>query len=153
MPLSPPLVLEVGIVLQVPTPSALPHTWTLKWVYKELGSATIKVNNNNLFEHFETPHVNSNMFDICRPNCLICSLIHDFHFSSSTCPKITHYIWWVPCRRIYIIKNQVFDKSWKHRAWIETFTFHLFGPRGSIVDFPDIATLCYSLLSMKLIKG
>jgi hypothetical protein len=33
-------VLEVGIVLQVPTPSALPHTWTLKWVYKELGSAT-----------------------------------------------------------------------------------------------------------------
>jgi hypothetical protein len=40
MPLSPPLVLEVGIVLQVPTPSALPHTWTLKWVYKELGSAT-----------------------------------------------------------------------------------------------------------------
>jgi hypothetical protein len=36
-------VLEVGIVLQVPTPSALPHTWTLKWVYKELGSATEKV--------------------------------------------------------------------------------------------------------------
>jgi hypothetical protein len=35
-------VLEVGIVLQVPTPSALPHTWTLKWVYKELGSATEK---------------------------------------------------------------------------------------------------------------
>jgi hypothetical protein len=33
-------VLEVGIVIQVPTPSALPHTWTLKWVYKELGSAT-----------------------------------------------------------------------------------------------------------------
>jgi hypothetical protein len=33
-------VLEVGIVLQVPTPSALPHTWTLKWVYKELGGAT-----------------------------------------------------------------------------------------------------------------
>jgi hypothetical protein len=33
-------VLEVGIVFQVPTPSALPHTWTLKWVYKELGSAT-----------------------------------------------------------------------------------------------------------------
>jgi hypothetical protein len=27
-------------VLQVPTPSALPHTWTLKWAYKELGSAT-----------------------------------------------------------------------------------------------------------------
>jgi hypothetical protein len=26
--------------LQVPTPSALPHTWTLKWVYKELGSAS-----------------------------------------------------------------------------------------------------------------
>jgi hypothetical protein len=40
MPLSPPLVLEVGIVLQVPTPSALPHTWTFKWVYKELGGAT-----------------------------------------------------------------------------------------------------------------
>jgi hypothetical protein len=36
-------VLEVGIVLQVRTPSALPHTWTLKWVYKELGSATEKV--------------------------------------------------------------------------------------------------------------
>ncbi len=36
-------MLEVGIVLQVPTPSALPHTWTLKWVYKELGSATEKV--------------------------------------------------------------------------------------------------------------
>jgi hypothetical protein len=36
-------VLEVGIVLQVPTPSALPHTWTLKWVYKELGSATVEV--------------------------------------------------------------------------------------------------------------
>jgi hypothetical protein len=33
-------VLEVGIVLQVPTPSALPHIWTLKWVYKELGGAT-----------------------------------------------------------------------------------------------------------------
>jgi hypothetical protein len=33
-------VLEVGIVLQVPTPSALPHTWTLKWVYKELGGVT-----------------------------------------------------------------------------------------------------------------
>jgi hypothetical protein len=33
-------VLEVGIVLQVPTPSALPQTWTLKWVYKGLGSAT-----------------------------------------------------------------------------------------------------------------
>ncbi len=27
-------------MLQVPTPSALPQTWTLKWVYKELGSAT-----------------------------------------------------------------------------------------------------------------
>jgi hypothetical protein len=27
-------------VLQVPTPSALPHTWTLKWVYKELGGVT-----------------------------------------------------------------------------------------------------------------
>ncbi len=40
-PLSPPLVLEVRIVPQVPTTSALPHTWTLKWVYKELGSATI----------------------------------------------------------------------------------------------------------------
>jgi len=33
-------VLEVGIVPQVPTASALPHTWTLKWVYKELGGAT-----------------------------------------------------------------------------------------------------------------
>jgi hypothetical protein len=33
-------VLEVGIVFQIPTPSALPHTWTLKWVYKELWSAT-----------------------------------------------------------------------------------------------------------------
>jgi hypothetical protein len=33
-------VLEVGIVPQVPTPSALPQTWTLKGVYKELGSAT-----------------------------------------------------------------------------------------------------------------
>ncbi|CAM6042441.1 unnamed protein product, partial [Sphagnum compactum] len=32
-PLSPPpLVLEVGSVLQVPTPSALPHTWTLKYL-------------------------------------------------------------------------------------------------------------------------
>ncbi len=30
-------------MLQVPTPSTLPHTWTLKWVYKELGSATIEV--------------------------------------------------------------------------------------------------------------
>jgi hypothetical protein len=39
-------VLEVGIVLQVPTPSALPHTWTLKWVYKELGSATSTVHQN-----------------------------------------------------------------------------------------------------------
>jgi hypothetical protein len=29
--------------LQVPTLSALPHTWTLKWVYKELGSASIFV--------------------------------------------------------------------------------------------------------------
>jgi hypothetical protein len=38
-------VLEVGIVLQVPTPSALSHTWTLKWVYKELGSATFHFNN------------------------------------------------------------------------------------------------------------
>ncbi len=27
-------------MLQVPTASALPQTWTLKWVYKELGSAT-----------------------------------------------------------------------------------------------------------------
>jgi hypothetical protein len=36
-------VLEVRIVLQVPTPSALPHTWTLKWVYKELESATLKI--------------------------------------------------------------------------------------------------------------
>jgi hypothetical protein len=33
-------VLEVGIVPQVPTASALPHTRTLKWVYKELGGAT-----------------------------------------------------------------------------------------------------------------
>jgi hypothetical protein len=33
-------VLEVEIVPQVPTASALPHTWTLKWVYKELGGAT-----------------------------------------------------------------------------------------------------------------
>jgi hypothetical protein len=29
--------------LQVPTPFALPHTWTLKWVYKELGSASLLV--------------------------------------------------------------------------------------------------------------
>jgi hypothetical protein len=36
-------VLEVGIVLQVPTASALPQTWTLKWVYKGLGSATLGV--------------------------------------------------------------------------------------------------------------
>jgi len=34
-------VLEVGIVPQVPTASALPHTWTLKWVYKEFGSTTL----------------------------------------------------------------------------------------------------------------
>jgi hypothetical protein len=34
-------VLEIGIVPQVPTASALPHTWTLKWVYKELGGATV----------------------------------------------------------------------------------------------------------------
>jgi hypothetical protein len=34
-------VLEVEIVPQVPIASALPHTWTLKWVYKELGSATL----------------------------------------------------------------------------------------------------------------
>jgi hypothetical protein len=39
-PLSPPLVLEVGIVPQVPTASASPHIWTLKWVHEELGSAT-----------------------------------------------------------------------------------------------------------------
>jgi len=39
-PLSPPLVLEVGIVPQVPTASTSPHTWTLKWVHKELGSVT-----------------------------------------------------------------------------------------------------------------
>ncbi len=34
-------MLEVGIVPQVPTASALPHTWTLKWVHKELGIATL----------------------------------------------------------------------------------------------------------------
>jgi len=33
-------VLEVGIVPQVPTASASPHAWTLKWVYEELGGAT-----------------------------------------------------------------------------------------------------------------
>jgi len=36
-------VLEVGIVPQVPTASALPHTWTLKWVYKELGGVTVGI--------------------------------------------------------------------------------------------------------------
>jgi len=40
-PLLPPSSVGVGIVPQVPTASALPHTWTLKWVYKELGSATL----------------------------------------------------------------------------------------------------------------
>jgi hypothetical protein len=32
--------------LQVPTPSALPLTWTLKWVYKELGSASHNLNDS-----------------------------------------------------------------------------------------------------------
>ncbi len=30
----------------------------------------IKVNKNHLLNYFETPHVSSNMFDICKPNCL-----------------------------------------------------------------------------------
>jgi hypothetical protein len=50
-------VLEVGIVLQVPTPSALPHTWTLKWVYEELGSATPRLKKripSNLGSQFAT---------------------------------------------------------------------------------------------------
>jgi len=41
-------------VLQVPTPSALSHTWTLKWVYKELGSATNSIPNTSLDVHFTT---------------------------------------------------------------------------------------------------
>jgi len=43
-----------------------------------------------LLNCFETLHVSSNMFDICKPNCLICSFIHGFGLSSSTCPKIAH---------------------------------------------------------------
>ncbi len=60
--LPPPLVLEVRIVPQVPTASALPHIWTLKWVYKELGGATghhAKACNTNLVKPQEGPaHLN-----------------------------------------------------------------------------------------------
>jgi hypothetical protein len=45
-------VLEVGIMPQVPTTLALPHTWTLKWVYKELESATEKVHLDFFFLFF-----------------------------------------------------------------------------------------------------
>ncbi len=113
----------------------------------------IKVSNNHPFGCFEALHVSSNMFDICKPNCLICFFIHGFGLSSSTCPKIAHQIWWVPCRRIYIVGSQVIDESWKHRAWTEIVSHHLFGPRGSIVDLINIATLCYCLLSMRLTKA
>ncbi len=58
-------MLEVGIVLQVPTPSALPQTWTFKWVYKELGSATEAITkairgDNRLFERRQEKKVTSN---------------------------------------------------------------------------------------------
>jgi hypothetical protein len=53
-------VLEVGIVLQVPTPSALPHTWTLKWVYKELGSAIVNTINENLDSNENNINTNKN---------------------------------------------------------------------------------------------
>jgi hypothetical protein len=57
-PLSPPLVLEVGIVPQVPTASASPHIWTLKWVYEELGGATPPVSlNSNHPWHLARPPV------------------------------------------------------------------------------------------------
>jgi hypothetical protein len=110
----------------------------------------IMLSNNHLHNCFETLHVNSNMLEICKPNCLIYSFIHDFGFSPSTCPKIAHWIWQVPCRRIYIVKSQVFDESWKHRTWTETISRHLFGPRGPTII--NIATLCSYLLNMRSIK-
>jgi hypothetical protein len=95
---------------------------------------SIKVNNNHLLDCFEAPHVSSNMLGICKPNCLICSFVHGFGLSSSTCPNIAHQIWWIPCRIIYIVRTQVFDESWKHRAWIEIISYHLFGPKGPTID-------------------
>ncbi len=113
----------------------------------------IKVNNNHLLDYFETPHVNSNMFDICKPNCLICCFIHGFGLSSSTCPKIAHQIWQVLCRRIYTVGSQIFDESWKHKAWTKKISCCLFGPKGPTIDLINIATLCSYLLSMRSIKG
>ncbi len=80
----------------------------------------IKLNNNHLLDCFKAPHVSSNMLEICKPNCLILSFIHGFGFLPSTCSKIAHWIWQVPCRRIYIVGSQVFYESWKHRTWIKT---------------------------------
>jgi hypothetical protein len=113
----------------------------------------IKLSNNHRLDCSEACHVSSNIFEICRPNCLICSFIHGFGLSPSTCPKIVHMIWQVPCKRIYIVGSQIFEKTWKHRAWIETISRHLFGPKGPTIDLINIATLCSYLLNMRLIKG
>ncbi len=109
---------------------------------------SINVSINHLFDCFEAPHVDLNMFDICKSNCLICFFIHGFGLSSSTCPKI----WWIPCRRIYIIGSQVFDESWKHRTWIKTIFRHLFRPKGPTTNLINIATLCSCLLNMRSIE-
>ncbi len=114
---------------------------------------SIKVNINHLLDCFEALHVSSNMLEICKPNCLICYFIHGFGLSSSTCPKIAHQIWRVPCKRIYTIGSQIFYESWKHKTWIELVSCHLFGPKGPTIDIINIATLCSYLLNMRLIKG
>ncbi len=146
--------LPLGPIILTPFRRKIPCCMKQHGIFCKSGNmlVNIKVSNNHLLECFEAFHVNSNMFDICKPNCLICSFIHGCGLSS-TCPKIAHQIWQVLCKIRYIVGSEVFDESWKHRAWIKTCSHHLFGSKGLNVDLIKIATLCSYLLSMRSIKG
>ncbi len=56
-------MLEVGIVPQVPTASALPYTWTLKWVYKELGGTTALIRVARFIVWDEAPMAHKHVFE------------------------------------------------------------------------------------------